>query len=329
MVRFLDTANSIDALRGQKIENILANEESKRAFLENLTEDEFEELVSGINGILLGKDKKDWKIDGEYVFLESLFLGEHTPPQPEDKEPLLVKTFEAMKSMVKQRRSLEDIALLISASINEIHLYKDANGRTSRCVFTLLTEDWNIETQTKMKEVLGEEGRDVVDISPGHINLDLNRLINEEGGVKDRKKNPENITNTFGWDKELLVYQEGIPEELKTDFKRVYKDHDIGFPAMLNVLQTKRNYQRFLQQFGERSVIRVDFLTPELTSELMQKFVDQYWVLKKRHAELLIDCIANPEKPEYQTQKDGEKMSIFEKFKLKIRQNQERNKKLG
>jgi hypothetical protein len=67
MVRFLDVAKNIEAFHGKKMEEIFKEEITKRNFLESLNAEEFEGLISGVNGILRKKEKKDWGMDGGAV----------------------------------------------------------------------------------------------------------------------------------------------------------------------------------------------------------------------------------------------------------------------
>ncbi|HBR80609.1 TPA: hypothetical protein DEA21_03105, partial [Candidatus Uhrbacteria bacterium] len=139
LLRFLNTAKNIEPFHGEKFEAIFSNEEHKRDFIENLSVEEFSQLLNGLNGVLRDKKKENWKMDGETVALESMFMGTgYVPPRQEDKPDLLAEVLETAKTMSQEGKNMEDIAMLVSSSLNAIHPYLDANGRTSRMIYLLL-----------------------------------------------------------------------------------------------------------------------------------------------------------------------------------------------
>jgi len=88
LFRFLKSA--------EKKEAVFSDEEHKRQFIENLTTEGFLQFLNGINGILRGKKKAEWKRDGETVKVDQMFYGikfskEYIPPAYEDKPELLEK----------------------------------------------------------------------------------------------------------------------------------------------------------------------------------------------------------------------------------------------
>lgn len=332
MVRFLDTANDIDALRGEKVEDILADDESKRKFLGNLTESEFEELISSINGIIRGKNREDWKMDGGDVKLvpsEMCVDSEVIPPREEDKPELFKEVFAGVRAMNEARRSLEDIALLVAVMINEIHAFAEANGRTSRLVYTLFTgQSWGESAREKLKNVLSYKGRFHIDISPSLTSDVRDDFLNKELGGSNPSKNPENVTNLFQYlsgDQENLVFQEGISEGVKETFKRICQDRVHGCYAAFQILsKIPEKKSSVIKAYEGRSVILIDRLAFELTGTEIQEFIQEYWRIKRRKAEILIDLIVNPDKSEYAMEEDGKRMNILEYFKLRIKEEQEK-----
>ena len=71
----------------------------------------------------------------------------YTPPNAQDRRMLFAEVLKAMQEMAKDERSLEDIAILLSSSVNAIHAYSDANGRTSRLLYLLLAKGLNESTK--------------------------------------------------------------------------------------------------------------------------------------------------------------------------------------
>ncbi len=320
ITRFLETAKNVGAFQGKPIEDTFALPEERRTFLENLTEEQFQELLSGINGIIRGKDKVEWQPDTKEggVVMTSMFFGEKSTPRYQDKEALLSETFQGMHEMLQTRRSLEDVAVLLGASINEIHLYQDANGRTSRFVYTLLSQGVTRTSKDFLKKVLGDDGRTAIDIDPTIISQDLDNIILEEVGQRKRSTNPELITNLWYDPESGVTWRENIPDELKEEFEKVYEDHVLGFAVLYKYVMQQENREQYLKRFENRSVIRLDLLVPQLEAEQISELIEEYWNQKKRHGELLVDSIVNPEKPEYKIAKDGESMTLLEKFKKRI-----------
>ncbi|MDO8574458.1 MAG: hypothetical protein Q7R86_02425, partial [bacterium] len=307
-----------------------ASEECKREFLESLTESEFEELISGINGILRGKKKDDWEIDGGDVKLVPGTQNpdpEVIPPRAKDKLGLFGDLYEGMKTMIEDKRGIEDIALLLSSGINEVHSYEDANGRTSRLIYTLLTENFDDAGQEKMKSILGEYGSFHVDINPGLIRSERDDIIFSEIGVNDPAHNPRKITNLFRFSWEDMAFQSGITDSMKQNFKNLCRDSKYGFYAAFKVISRYPDPSSFLKVYDSRSVILIEKLASDFNKDQMNELMEEYWFIKRRLVEILIDLVVHPEKPEYQTQEEGKAMTILEKFKLRIRQNQEKNKK--
>jgi hypothetical protein len=326
MVRFLEVAKNITAFHGKPPEAVLSLPESRREFLENLTEDQFQELLNGINGVIRGKKKEEWQPDTKEggVVMSSMFFGEQSTPRYQEKEVLLSEVFQGMQEMLHEGRSLEDIAILLGASINEIHLFQDANGRTSRLIYTLISNGFSDHGKDSLKKVLQDDGRRVVDIDPSLISRNLDAIILEEAGQRRRSTNPDLITNLWHDPDSKIAWRDNITDNLKEEFKRVYDDHVIGFAVLYKHVMQQEDKEQFLKRFENRSVIRLDLLVPQLKAEQISELIGEYWQQKKRHGALLIDCVVNPEKPEYRVVENDESMTFLEKFKMRI---EERRKK--
>lgn len=326
LLRFLRSAKSIESLHGEKIEDIFSTEESKRGFIDSLQNNEFTDLLNGLNGILRGKDKDDWNMDGEGVGLESALLGTvYISPGQEDKLELLAEILASAKEMNHEKRDLKDIALLVSSSLNAIHPYSDANGRTSRLIYILLAESFSRKNQEELQQVLGEYGRDKLDIDPGLIQWAIENLIDREIGIKDTKINTDKITNLFGW-KNKLQFNEEISEKDKNLFGELLnKDRHYLFLSVFKYLQNNKDDKgKCLRRFPERSAIPVDLLSKNLDQAGLSKILENYRELKKEYVEKLIDCIAHPEKDEYQIEDEGEKISLKDYYEVKIREKIEK-----
>jgi hypothetical protein len=330
MVRFLDVAKNIEAFHGKKMEEIFKEEITKRNFLESLNAEEFEGLISGVNGILRKKEKKDWGMDGGAVALVPGAQNPDSaviPPREGDKSGLFKKLYEGMKTMIEDERNIDDIALLLSSGINEVHSYGDANGRTSRLIYTLLTENFDDAGKERVKNVLSEYGSFYVDINPGFIGSERNDIIHSEVGMNDPLRNPENITNLFNLSWDEMPFQNEVTDDMKRSFKDICRDSRHGLYAAFKLISKLPNRDSFLKAYDGRSVIIIEELA-KLNKDQMSELIEEYWALKRRLAEILIDLIVNPGKPEYQIEMEEGKMSLLEYFKTIIKREQARNKEL-
>ncbi len=332
ITRLLDSAKYIQAFHGKKFGEVFQDEQSKREFLAHLSKEDFIALIDGINGILRGKKKEEWRMDGGDV---ALVPGVHNPdninipPREEDKLGLFGELHEGMRIMIEDKRGIDDIALLLASCINEIHSYEDANGRTSRLVYTLLTESFDDVGKEKTKNILGEDGRLYVDINPGLIGRERDDIISREIGLSDSVQNPENVTNLFDeqrWAE--MTFQDGVTDDMKKSFRAVYNDLQHGLYAAFKLIAKLPNRDSFLRAYTGRSVILIGKLASELNKDQMDELIEEYWALKKRKAEMLIDLIIHPDKPEYQMYTEAGEMNLLDYFKIKIKKEQEKNKEL-
>jgi len=324
LLRFLRSAENIEPLHGRKMEDIFSNEEEKRAFLENLQETEFAELLDGVNGILRGKKKDEWGMDGETVALEGVMVGVgYVPPRQEDKPELLAKVLASAKQMSRDGKNLQDIALLVSSSLNAVHPYLDGNGRTSRLIYTLLTKDFNDETKAELQEVLGRDGRDKLNIDPGLIQHEINDLIEKEIGAIDTEINTDKITNLFGSKRDFQFSAEISEEDQKLFGELLDKDDRYLFLSVFQYLQQQGDKEKYLRKFPERSAVPIELLSKNLTQEGLSQILQTYKELKKKYVETLIDSIAHPENEKYQIDHEGQKISLKDYFELRMKEKAE------
>lgn len=331
LLRFLKTAENIEPLHGQKFEAVFSDEQHKREFIESLSAEEFAELLNGVNGILRNKAKEEWGMDGENVALDSVFWGTgYVPPRQEDKPELLAKTLSAAKEINQDNKSLEDIALLISSSLNAIHPYLDGNGRTSRLIYLLLTKDFNAETKNELQEVLSEHGMNIkVNIDPGLIQSEIDDLVEKEVGVENPEINKDNITNLFsGLAKKEIEFKQEISKEDKDLFlKFCQKDSDYLFWGVFEFLRDNPNFnneEKCLKRLPDRTAILVNVLSKNLSQEQLSQILQNYRDLKKRYVEILINSIANPDDEEYQIDVGGQKIALKDYFESMLKEEQEK-----
>lgn len=321
LLKFLNTNKNIDTLNKQEFKNIFSDEKNKREFIENLTIDNFTELLNSLNGILRNKNKEQWEIDGKNVRIASERMTSYIPPEENDKKELLVKVFETAKKMNQEKRSLEDIALLISANINALHLYNDANGRMSRFIYTILTEKNNENLTDKLKEVLSNDGKDKINISTGHIMRDIEKKIEETINTNSidnlhHESNIESLNfppNTDKKDQELFL-------KLMTDTK-----NNLKLSILLFLHDNPQiDIEQVSKKLSKTNFISLDYLMKNINSEDIKKILNNYKNLKKEKVLRLIDLINNPDTDENQTETDGNKISMKQLFENRIKKEQQK-----
>lgn len=320
LLNFLQSTEIMELFHGKKAEDIFSDEQEKRDFIESLQLAEFLGFLNTVNGILRGKNKSEWGMDGDFVAIASPLLGvDYVPPRQEDKLELLGKVLQSAKEMNREDRALRDISVMMCSSLNAIHPYEDANGRTSRLMYTLLVEGFDVY---KLRSVLGEYGRLTIDINPALLEKEISDLIVEDIGLKDPKVNIDKMTNLF-WKKNIsnCEFDKRIIDNDKNLFiELIKKDRNNMFWGVYQFMLNKENRGDYLMKFPKRSAILIDVLIKDLTPEDVGSILQNYRELKKKQVSLLIDAFVRPEKEEYQTEYNGQSISLKELFELRMKQ---------
>jgi hypothetical protein len=154
VISFIDRAGVYDFFH-----NLSENKES-------VTFEQFKSFLIRINGIARGISINERGFDGSTVGLSGGILGEIVlPPKNDDKEDLLKLAFESAKDLTP-----EDNSYMLPAIINELHLFSDGNGRTSRTLHLLMTSSNKEAFGAEIRKALSVDGRyDSFDINPGLI----------------------------------------------------------------------------------------------------------------------------------------------------------------
>lgn len=330
LTRLLSNAENISALRGKGFSEVFSNEESIRSFIQGLDETTFIELLNSVNGIIQGKDKKDWTMaKGDVPLTMGEDLHGYTPPHAQDRQVLFAEVLKALQEMAKDKRSLEDIAIMLSSSVNAIHAYSDANGRTSRLLYLLLTSGLNEGTESVIKQALSESARDIVDVNPEKIEYDLLGALAKRikvmgpGGTLESEKKGNDI-----------AFNESLSEELRPELLKMLKDRTYSAIALHQYLYDKPGAEKYLKHYPEqettwggqsridpeRNNIVVDDLFRDLNETQAREVLSIYRQTKAEMIHILIDSAVHPDKAEY-TGTDG--TTILERFKQKIKRDSE------
>lgn len=301
-----------------KADQIFNSVDNKRQFFENLSFEEFRVWLQRVNGLLRDIPLVRRYFDGADVALvpnpaldnalDGLTGGRPTeyPPRAQDKEDLLKEMFSLSQDMVKKGAAMEDVALLLSAGINAIHLFIDGNGRTSRLVNFLLQSNYSgaPEQIVYLTKLLGENGRLFINVDPGEADHSIWDYmytyaldIHEDDPTK-----PPYLTKGGITDDELdKLIQEKIPTEIRADFKRhIFGDSPFGFFAIYSFFKTKgaldevltpftRDGQLIATSLAQGKVLQ--YLSPQDAKEILET----YWDYKKRSVSILLNALAHPE----------------------------------
>ncbi|MBT3816815.1 MAG: Fic family protein [Candidatus Magasanikbacteria bacterium] len=321
--RLLINTEHIQALHGQELQELFSSDENIRSFIAQLDEADFINLLNSINGIIRNKSKKDWIMDGENVILS---MGEglagYTPPNAEDRPMLFYQVLKSIKDMSDKGHDLNDIAILLSSSINAIHAYGDGNGRTSRFFYLLLTQGYNKETEAKFKTALSEgdeDGRDMIDINTEKIDgyltsVLLKKLKHTKFGGSDIEVKRQNIS-----------MNDNVTTQHAKKLLEMLSDRTHSPIALHEFLKDREDADDFLQHYPEseflgkkwpeRYNIKVEHLFENIDDEQAKEILSIYRQIKIKMVELLIDSIEHSKKEGYT---DDKGVTILKKFKMKI-----------
>lgn len=311
----------VDFLHRIKAERVFGSEESKRDFIKKISFEQFKGWLERVNGMLRSLPIRERGFDGKDVALvpnpdqedtmANAFLGQRSPeypPREEDKEELLKEMFDLAKQMEVKGTDLDDVALLMSTSINAIHDFEDGNGRTSRLFSYLLTTEYK-ETDEQvefLKKLLGDNGRLFINEDPGQAkDIVADYILSYHLNIDPEDRNmPHSLTNfSPNHDTDERV-QEKVPTEFLPAFQRhiVDEKEDFGFFAVYSFLQDKGTLNTFLSRLenkaGEvrRTDLRIVDVVEGLQAEDYPEVLNRYWQFKKEGVLLLMRAIAEPDK---------------------------------
>lgn len=304
----------------QKIgaEVVFASEENIREFINEVDFKTFEKLLIYTNGLIRGIPRKNRTADGE-----DAVMGAEVPPRQEDKGSLFKETFLALKQMNQERRSLEDMAVLISSSINAIHYFRDANGRMSRLSYFLFSQPHpNLLEEPVLKTILIEdEGkgriRQLIDVNTFSIGRSFNDYIfkNYLGLRKFDPMAPTMLTDSspdYRVRVMEILAERGI--KLGIDFDKIIAVRNMlitregyrlghGLMAIVKYLQSKGKLQNYLKVFRDKktgedegSAVEIIDVLENISKDDIDQIINYYWEIKRLFVQTLIRSIEDPDK---------------------------------
>lgn len=333
LIRLMNVARNINTFNGKKTNEVLANEGERRQFILDLSFEQYLELIEGVNGILRSRPKAEWGADGEKVAM----MGGHGAvwdfPEHEDKFELLKKSLELAQKMLHGGRSVQDVAILLSTTVTATHLFNDGNGRTSRFVLVTTSKGTSDDGKGLLQQVLSSRDDAYSNLTDaGFLQPEITDLLEQEIGAR-RYENGARIDVDFvdKWGSAAtekmvrgdLVFSNTLSEEKKKEFLEKLKDSWLFMSQAM--FRWKKPELEMIQD--EDGNIPIDAFTSTLTDPDVDAILGLWKEQKKKHVEILMDCIANPEKKEYQTvrklrgEETKREVSFLDLYKDRVRQH--------
>lgn len=282
VIEFLDKSHAFEYFK-----KLLSEED-----IEKPDFDSFKDFLIRINGIARNIPIHERYIDGENVHIAG-YVDTDEVLRHEDKEDVLRNGYEKILNL----HNHQDIKYVLPALINAVHLFMDGNGRTSRIIHLLLSdhstkEEFLIETE----KALGVDGRyNSLDINPGFIKSELRKIILKKHGWNFDDEVPQ----CLGLIKNGINGSERTGDQAyKTnkDAKKVfdlYSDESLYILTAINMLLGDEGIKNVTGEFDMISPIKMfEILKPEDWVQIL----DNFYILKKEQAELLVDIFVEPEK---------------------------------
>lgn len=320
--RFIRMAKGVDALNGKSVEEAFNSEDenARRELLECLSPEQYCQLITGVNGILRGKEKENWSMAGVGVTAAGTeVVGAHIFPNHKDKQGILEKSWDGAQQMNAAGRDLEEIGMLLGSMLVETHPFNDGNGRTSRFVYSMVKKGYSEE---EVREILGEEGRERYDMALSKIYIDT--LFHTRQGKMNGELNDKSIGGvragediSFG----QLSFPEGTNDETKENIIQAGRnDNDILVSGILHFLRAhpEVDAEKYIKEYPQQRVFLLQSFLSASTRELVEELEATYWEMKKQYTEGMIDIFVNPDRSEYKIERDGVEMRMIDYFKRRI-----------
>ncbi len=296
------------------VQRLITHPEAKEEF----PFEKFKDFLVRINGIARDIPIHERRTDGESVHLEG--LGTSAVPRHEDKEGLLQEAYTSLEKITP-----EDRAYLLPAMVNEVHLFNDGNGRTSRVLHTLLT---TFDSREAFDEALiaavGEDGRyDSPDMDPSLIGPDREKIVLRRHGIK------------FANEKDFSPV---APDDMRGFFAVTEKPNTPSGKKLMEMWSDDGAYvfiaaYEFLKEKGMMKSATVSnehgaFLSPPQMEHILSEsdweaIFERYYSIKREHSRLLTSAFVEPEK--YKCM-DGS-MSLKDYFKSEVQRRFQANHK--
>jgi hypothetical protein len=302
-----------------KAKEVFDGETNKREFIKNMSFEEFKEWLQRLNGILRDIPTNDRGFHDQDVILapnpklsgtfQGLYLETIYTPKLEDKEDLLGEMFTLVQDMANRDCDMTDIAILVSAGVNAIHVFDDGNGRTSRLLNFLLTTDYTGEQEQihTLRNLLGEKGRLFLNIDPSCASdATVDYMFSNVLKIDvSNKSTPTSLSKFFiGENGKAMedILKEKIPAEFLDDFQKhiIEEGSELGFFAVYEYLKEKGVLDQVTSPILEDgqlkfTQLRIMNLVKFLKHDDYKELLDRYWKMKKLSVSILMNSLSNPQ----------------------------------
>ncbi len=150
------------------VEGLLATEESRVAFIDQMDPGTFVGTLTWLNGVITGTSVSDRRPSEDIIIAESADIETGASelsivyPAPEDRIELLGEVLRLAQS----EPDLELKAAILGYGIGAVHAFRRANGRLARMVYYLIMEGYHPGDET-FRALLSSTGRQIIDTG-GH-----------------------------------------------------------------------------------------------------------------------------------------------------------------
>ncbi|HHX99184.1 TPA: hypothetical protein GX533_00650 [Candidatus Dojkabacteria bacterium] len=317
------------------LELIESDSDNFDTWLQNTPNERLLRYTTILNNVLSGKHISNRDIAKEGNYIGSLVGGKHfLAPDTESKLSLFNKSLDTIKALDNN----QDRALLAYYTLQNLHLYTDANGRTGRLLFSLLN---SVGKGLKVEEV-----RDIIthqkSETAGRVIFknkvlrpqDVNRFVNKElfrelRGHEIAEKYRLFTAGIHAGDVKLPEkYRNLVPTRKLKKVEDILGENHTRDLVLLELINRYPDLEQFvvLKEAREYMGVAVDPLlkinadklieSDLLTRDRLVEITEIHKELKKKQIAKLLDIFEHPQKYTT-TNKNGEEVPIKDLFLIK------------
>jgi len=251
----------------------------------------FGQVLIAANAAARGLEITSHDFDGEGI--QAGTLGGSIPPDQEDKVALLGTLVTSAQEHALRRRSegadpqtiVTELAAGMPTVLNKLHLFGDANGRTTR-LLRMVLRDGDQVTSEKIDALVNKHSHEKYDTTPARP---VERAVRD--AMLDR-----NGTAFIRLHDDLVLDSEYIEDQLGS-MVAIFPELD---RKVIKACEDSFNFDETLRLMAKSRGSDVASMTALLhvveTPEGLQEFTDAYRFVRKQRAEILIEGLLGAEK---------------------------------